>query len=94
MGLVGFSRMSLTRHVRHRSQLLRPVFGDLDGLMFHGLTLGRVPLLVCMVHDLLEVFRVQGVEDVEEVVTRWSLAGRVLVGEVGHEDRVLLELRI
>ena len=47
-----------------------------------------------MVHDLLEVVRVQGVEDVEEVVTRWSLAGWVLVGEVRHEDRVLLELRI
>ena len=94
MGLVGFSRMSLTRHVRHRSQLLRPVFGDLDGLMFHGLTLCRVPLLVCMVHDLLEVVRVQGVEDVEEVVPRRSLAGWVLVGEVRHEDRVLIELRI
>ena len=62
--------------------------------MFHGFTLGRVSLLVCMVHDLLEVVRVQGVEDVEEVVPRWSLAGWVLVGEVRHEDRVLIELRV
>ena len=86
--------MSLTRQVRHRRQLLRPVLGDLDGLMFHGLTLGRVPLLVGVVQYLLEVVGVQGVEDVEEVISRWSFAGWVLVREVRHEDRVLLELRI
>jgi hypothetical protein len=86
--------MSPTRHVWHRSQLLRPVFGDLDGLMFHGLTLCRVPLLICMIQDLLQVVRIQGVEDVEEVISWWSFAGWVLIREVRHEDRVLLELRI
>ena len=62
--------------------------------MFHRLTLGRHPLLVGVVHDLLEVVRIQGVEDIEEVLARWSLAGWVLVRKVGQEDRVLLELRI
>ena len=74
--------MSLTRQVRHRRQLLRPVLGDLDRLMFHRLTLGRHPLLVGVVHDLLEVVRIQGVEDIEEVLARWSLAGWVFVRKV------------
>ena len=74
--------MSLTRHIRHRRQLLRPVFGDLDGLMFHRLALGRHPLLVGVAHDLLEVVRIQSVEDIKKVVTRWRLAGWVFVRKV------------
>ena len=86
--------MSLTRQVWHRGQLLCPVFRDLDGLMFHCLTFGRHSLFIGMDHNLLQVVRIQGVENVEEVVTGRSLSGRILVREVGHEDRVLRELRI
>ena len=47
-----------------------------------------------MCHDLAEVVRVQGVEDVEEVVPWWALTFWVLVGEVLHHGGVLGELGI
>lgn len=55
--------------------------------------LGRHALLGSVAHDLTKVVWVQRVQDVEEVITWWALALRVLVGEVGHEDAVCLEVR-
>ena len=42
-----------------------------------------------MGHDLTEILGVEGVQDVEEVLSRWALARWVLVGEVLGELGVL-----
>ena len=85
--------MSLTRQVGHRGQLLCPVFRDLDGLMFHCLTFGRHPLFIGMDHDLLQVVRIQGVENVEEIVSGRTFVLRILRGKVLQELRVLFKIR-
>ena len=46
-----------------------------------------------MSHDLLKVVRMNGVEDIEEVLARRPFACRILVWEVASELRVLAELR-
>ena len=85
--------MILTGQVRHRLQLLLPELGDGDALLLLVFGVGGHPLLVGVLHDLLEVLRLQRVEDVEEVLARRALAGGIRVGEVLHELRVLLEVR-
>ena len=50
-------------------------------------------LLVRVSHDLFEVLRMDRIQDVEEVLSRWTFAGRKPVGEVLHHRRVLFELR-
>ena len=87
------SSAALTGHIRHGGQLLCPEFRHLDGLLLHGLAGGGVALFVGVRHDLAEVVRVHGVEDVEEVLARRSLVLGVLVGEVAVHGVVLLELR-
>ena len=47
-----------------------------------------------MSHDLLQVVRVQGIEDVEEVITWRTLAFRILTRKVGHHFGVLGKHRI
>ena len=76
--------MSLTRHVRHRCQLLRPVLGDLDHLLLLGLALGRHPLLGRVPHDLLQVVAVERVEDVEEVLAVWDASFRQFCRKIPH----------
>ena len=51
-------------------------------------------LLGCVGHDLLEVVRVQGGQDIEEVIPRRLLAFGVLRREVGHHFGVLGEHRV
>ena len=68
----------LTRKVGHSLQLLFPELSDTYGLGLLALSRCGHTLLVGVGHDLGEVLRVQGVEDVEEVVTRWALAHWVL----------------
>ena len=84
--------IALTRQVGHRLQLLLPELGDLDGVPLVVGAVGRHPLLVGVLQDLLEVFGVDRVQDVEEVLPRRALAGWVLVGEVLDELVVLGEL--
>ena len=81
----------LTGEVRHLLELLGPELRHLNGLLLHVFAHGSHALLVGMVHDLVQVVRVQGVDDVEHVVARWPLSFRELVREVGDEDRVVLE---
>ena len=85
--------IALTRQVGHRLQLLLPELGDLDRVPLVVGAVGRHPLLVGMLQYLLEVFGVDRVQDVEEVLPRRALAGWVLVGEVLDELVVLGELR-
>ena len=51
-------------------------------------------LLVGVVHDLLQIIWMDGVQDIEEVLPGWAFSRRVRVREVRHQLRVLLELRI
>ena len=51
-------------------------------------------LLVSVVHDLLQIIWMDSIQDIEEVLPGWALSRRVRVREVGHQLRVLLELRI
>ena len=46
-----------------------------------------------MAHHLLQVVRVNGVQDVEEVLARRAFANGVLIGEVLRELWVFTELR-
>ena len=85
---------ALTGEVRHVLELLRPVLGDLDGLVLHLLAVCGVALLVGVCQDLGQVLRVDRVEHIEEIVARWPLALRIFVGEEAHHVRVLQELRV
>ena len=82
----------LTGEVRHSFQLLLPELCDLDGLGLGAVGAGAHALLVGVGHDLGEVLRVEGVEDVEKVVSRRPLALWVSGREVPHELCVLGEL--
>ena len=46
-----------------------------------------------MLQDLLEVFRLQRVEDVEEVLPWWPFAGRIRVRKVLRELGIFLKMR-
>ena len=46
-----------------------------------------------MLQDLLEVFRLQRVEDIEEVLPRWSFAGRIRIRKVLSEVGIFLKMR-
>ena len=61
--------MALTGEVRHGLQLLRPELRDLDGLVLPGLPFSCHALLVGEGHQLAEILGLQGVEDVEEVLS-------------------------
>ena len=73
--------------------MLTPILGHLDGLLLHVLAGGGVALFVGMGHDLAEVVRMHGVEDVEEVLTRRSFILGILVREIAVHGRIFLELR-
>ena len=74
--------IALTGQVRHRLQLLFPELGDGDALFLLVCGIGGHPLLVGVLHDLLEVLGLQCVEDVKEVLSRWSFACRIRVRQV------------
>ena len=86
--------MALTCEVRHSFELLFPVLGHLDGLVLLHHTISRHALLGGVVHYLVEVVGLLGVQDVEEVVSRWSLALSILVREVAHEECILFHQRV
>ena len=83
----------LTGQVWHGLQLLLPKLGNFDGLLLHGLAITGHPLLIRMRHHFLEILRVQGVEDVEEILTWWTLVLCPLGREKRNESWILLELR-
>ena len=82
----------LTGQVRERLQLLFPELRDPDGLALLAQASRRHPLLVRVRHELLEVFGVESVEDVEKIFPGRPFVLGILGGEEGHEDRVLLHL--
>ena len=87
------NNVALTAQEGHALQLLRPVLRDLDGLVLVAVSTYHHTLLVCVGHDLLQVLRVQGVEDVKKVFSRRTFVFRVLVGEVLREGSVSLQVR-
>ena len=82
----------LTGQIGHGFELLLPELGDLNGLLLHGFAATGHPLLIRMDHDFLEVLRIQGVQDVEEVLSGRSLVLRPFGREKRGESRVLFEL--
>ena len=86
--------MALTGEVRHGLELLFPVLCHLDGLVLLHQSVSGHPLLSSMFHDLPEVVGLLRVQDVEEVVPWRTLALRIFVREVTHEDAVLRHERV
>ena len=74
----------LTGQVRHRLQLFFPELRDGDALFLLVCGIGGHPLLVGVLHDLLEVLGLQRVEDVEEVLARRALASWIRIRKVLH----------
>ena len=69
-----------------------PEVGDADGLLLCVEASSRHPLLICMTHDLRQVFMMECIEDVEEVLARRTLVLWVRCREVLRELWVLLKL--
>ena len=83
---------ALTCKIGHCLQLLLPVLRDMEALVLHALSLDGHALLVGVVHDLLQVLGMYSVQDIEEVLPRWTFANGVLVREVDGHVGILLEL--
>ena len=82
----------LTGRKGHLLEFLIPRVGDLDSLLLANDAFGAVSLLRGVLHNLLEIFWVDRVKDVEEVLTaRISLVG-VFVLKVDDEGGVLLDI--
>ena len=84
---------ALTRSEGHFLELIKPLVSDLDCLLLADNTLSAVPLLGCMVHNLLKILRVKGVEYIEKVLSWWTSTFRINVGEILHKFTVLFEIR-
>ena len=69
-----------------------PEVGDADGLLLCVEAGSGHPLLVRMTHDLRQVLMMERVEDVEEVLARWTLVLGIRRREVLGKLWVLLEL--
>ena len=69
-----------------------PEVGDADGLLLCVEAGAGHPLLVRMTHDLRQVLMMERVEDIEEVLARWTLVLRVRCREVLGKLWVLLKL--
>ena len=72
-------------------EFIVPLIGSFDDLVLVLDSLSTEPLLGGMLHDLLKIFRVDGVEDVEKVGTAWSFIFRVGILEVNLEIRIFLQ---
>ena len=86
--------LKLTREVRHSFELLLPILGDFDGLCLHILALNRVSLLIGVLHDLLQVLWMHGVQNIEEVLPRRTLVFWKCIREVLLHFFIFGELRI
>ena len=82
----------LTGQIGHGFELLLPELGDLNGLLLHGVAAAGHPLRIGVGHDLLEVLRIQGVEDVKQVLSGRSFVLCPFGREKRGESRVLFEL--
>ena len=83
----------LTGEVGHRLQLLLPELGDLDGLPLADLALRGHPLLIGVIHDLLQEVGLDGIDDIEEVLAARALADGEVIGEVLGDVFIAGELR-
>ena len=81
----------LTR-IRHALQFCSPFIGHLNRLLLHSLTLCRMSLFSCVVHNLLKILRVDRVEDIEEVLSARSFVISVLILEEDVELGVVLHI--
>ena len=81
---------ALTRSEGHFLELIKPLVSDLDCLLLADNTLSAVPLLGCVVHDLLKILRVKGVEYIEKIIMVGHSFAGVFVLEIKHELVVLL----
>ena len=66
-----------------------PFLIDFDVVILHLLPSRTHPLLVRMLQDVFAVIRVNGVKDVEEVLSITVLAFRELIRHELHELRIL-----
>ena len=53
-----------------------------------------IPLLRSILHDFIEVHRLDGVHDVEEVLPVWSFIIGVLVLEVAYEFLIIVDFGV
>ena len=83
---------ALTRSEGHFLELIKPLVSDLDCLLLADNTLSAVPLLGCVVHDLLKILRVKGVEYIEKIIMVGHSFAGVFVLEIKHELVVILEV--
>ena len=80
----------LTRQIWESLQPLVPSLGDLNGLGLVEITASRHPHLIRMGHDLAQVFRMDCIKYIEEILSRWPFAFGPLIRK---EDDELLVLR-
>ena len=83
----------LTRQVWHWLELFLPELGDCDGFIFLHLTINSHSLFRCMRQDALKILRLQRIEYVEKILSRWTSSWRILIGEILHEVSILGEVR-
>ena len=69
-----------------------PLLVDLDVVILHLLPSRAHSLLVRMLQNVFAVIRVNGIQDVEEVLPITVLAFRELVGHELHELRIFASL--
>ena len=82
----------LTREVWHGLELLLPELWYSNALILIGLIICGHSLLISVLQDLFEVFGINSVQNIEEVLTWWTFADRKLVGEVLSELQIFIEL--
>ena len=70
-----------------------PMVGDFYKLFCHSFALRRVPLVVCVFNDLLQVVGLESVKQVEEVLPIRHTSLSQLLWEVSHELLIRLKHR-
>ena len=70
-----------------------PVVSDFYKLLSHSFALRRVPLVVCVLNNLLQVVGLESVKQVEEVLPIRHTSLRQLLWEVPHELLIRLKHR-
>ena len=73
-------------------EFLIPLVSDFDRLTLVGSALSSISFVSGVFHDLLEVLRIGGVQNVEEVLSIWIFITGVMVLEVNVELRVGLHI--
>ena len=87
------SEIVLTTDVGVRHELVPPRFCDVNHLLLLSLGFGRHSLLVCVLEYIRHVLRLNGVQDIPEVIAIWQTAIRGGVRHVHHEFIICLDSR-